>query len=326
MRILTMPASCVRAAASAVTLAAVCFTMLSIPSAVEAMARDWLSIPTSERSIMVKQMMQPRLEEALAEEGLRLGAPIFIRIYKMPRQLELWVEGEDGRYDLFRTFSICAYSGGLGPKHYEGDLQSPEGFYSVRAENLNPNSRFHLSFDIGFPNAYDRAHGRTGAHLMVHGDCISEGCYAMTDGRIEEIYTLAAAALDEGQTEIPVHIFPFRMSTAAVNASRRMEYHDFWRNLLEGHALFEKTRVPPMVYVSRDQYIFAPRKPGWRDVETPSRRDAPDRLPLAAPAVMAQMNQGTPEAAEPETDENGETDGEDGVPCGWPKCSLPSVQ
>ncbi|WHI53155.1 L,D-transpeptidase family protein [Microbulbifer sp. MLAF003] len=134
----------------------------------------------------------------LTAQNLEYGAPIFIRIFKGSSTLELWMESNDGRFKLFKEYEICAYSGDLGPKEQEGDLQSPEGFYFVNAGRLNPWSQFHLSFNLGYPNKYDRMQGRTGSALMVHGDCVSIGCYAMTDTNINEIYTLATEALKGG--------------------------------------------------------------------------------------------------------------------------------
>jgi len=128
----------------------------------------------------------PELRKALKEVQLQFGAPVFIRIFKESDELELWMAGSKGRFKLFRTYEICRWSGGLGPKLKEGDRQSPEGFYEVGPDRMNSRSRFHLAFNLGFPNEYDRTRGRTGSYLMVHGSCVSVGCYAMTDDRIEE--------------------------------------------------------------------------------------------------------------------------------------------
>ncbi|SVD61889.1 uncharacterized protein METZ01_LOCUS414743, partial [marine metagenome] len=155
--------------------------------------------------------VRPSMETALHAKGLRWGAPVFIRIFKEEKKLELWVD--DGKvFKHFKTWPICKYSGTLGPKLKEGDRQAPEGFYFVPRSRMNPRSRFHLSFNLGYPNAYDRAHKRTGSALMVHGNCVSIGCYAMTDAGIEEIYSLCDAALTNGQRFFRVHAFPFRMT------------------------------------------------------------------------------------------------------------------
>ncbi len=210
----------------------------------------------------VKGRVAPRLSGALADAGLELGAPVFMRVFKEEAVLELWVRGgASGRYRLFRSYPICAYSGGLGPKLAEGDRQAPEGFYAVGREQMNPRSRFHLSFDLGFPNAYDRLHGRTGSFLMVHGACVSTGCYAMTDPLIEEIYTLADAALAAGQERFQVHCFPFRMSGERMReaVAEGGAWVDFWRGLEGGYLAFESARVPPRVDVAPGgNYRFIP--------------------------------------------------------------------
>jgi len=163
---------------------------------------------------------------------------------------------KDSRFHLFRTYPICTFSGELGPKIQEGDDQSPEGFYFVTPIQLNPLSQFHLSFNLGFPNRYDRAHGRTGSFLMVHGNCVSIGCYAMTDPAIEEIYSLADAAFRNGQAFFRVHIFPFRMSEEKMAFYGTSQWLDYWENLKEGYDFFERTHKVPDVRVLNRRYIF----------------------------------------------------------------------
>lgn len=211
--------------------------------------------PTSARARAAADRVRPALERDLLALGVRVGAPLFLRLHKAEAELELFVD--DGmRYLRFRRYPICAYSGALGPKLREGDGQAPEGFYAVRLEQLNPASRFHLAFDLGFPNAYDRALGRTGSYLMVHGDCVSIGCYAMGDAAIEEIYTLVEAALRGGQPAVPVHIFPFRMDGTGRGANEDARWRDFWENLREGWLAFERTGRPPAVGVRDGRYVF----------------------------------------------------------------------
>ncbi len=199
----------------------------------------------------VLENLRPLLGRAQAHPG----AHVFVRIFKRESELELWLHGADG-YRLIKNYPICAWSGRLGPKLKEGDGQAPEGFYRVVRSALNPASRFHLSFNLGYPNAYDRAHGRTGSWLMVHGNCVSIGCYAMTDPGIEEIYTLMEAALENGQRAVPVHIFPFRMTDANMARASRSRWIGFWRNLKAGHDLFERTKRPPQVRVRNRSYTF----------------------------------------------------------------------
>jgi murein L,D-transpeptidase YafK len=117
----------------------------------------------------------------MAARNTSPGAPILFRSYKKEAEIEVWKQARDGRYVHLKTFPICRWSGQLGPQRQQGDRQAPEGFYSVASGQMNPNSSYHLSFNIGYPNAYDRAHGASGSHLMVHGACSSAGCFAMTD-------------------------------------------------------------------------------------------------------------------------------------------------
>jgi murein L,D-transpeptidase YafK len=200
--------------------------------------------------------LSPQTRALLAEKGMTEEAPILIRVFKTESELEVWKEREDGRFYHFKTYPICSYSGGLGPKVAEGDRQAPEGFYRVSMDQMNPKSQYHLAFNVGFPNTYDRAHGRTGAHIMIHGDCTSRGCYAMTDGVMEEIYILAREALMGGQSSFQVQAYPFRMTQANMTAHQKDQWYDFWRNLKEGYDYFETSRLPPSVEVCEKRYII----------------------------------------------------------------------
>lgn len=204
----------------------------------------------------VRERVTPRLQAEYGAAGLTWGAPVFIRIFKQSRELELWVQNS-ASFTLFKTFPICSFSGDLGPKLAEGDRQSPEGFYRVAPAQMNPNSSYHLSFNLGFPNAYDRSHGRTGSYLMVHGDCLSIGCYAMTDAGIEEIYLAADAAHQGGQAAFDVHIFPFRMTEAAMARQSDHRWAEYWQNLRQGYDLFEADHRPPRVDNQAGRYVFS---------------------------------------------------------------------
>lgn len=222
--------------------------------------------PSSDQSRQACQRVRPDLLGKLEQKGLRLGAPIFVRIFKEPAELEVWLQGIAG-YVLLKTYTICDYSGGLGPKIKEGDKQAPEGFYFVRASQMNPWSKFHLAFDLGFPNFYDQSYGRTGAAIMIHGRCSSAGCFAMADFRMDEIYTLADAALAEGQNAFAVHIFPFRMTEENLAKHGDSQWLPFWRNLKEGYDLFEQYHVPPTVGLLNQKYSFSlptPAEPSHR--------------------------------------------------------------
>ena len=169
--------------------------------------------------------------------------------------LEAFVE-TDGFFEPFKRWPVCYYSGALGPKLKQGDGQSPEGFYWVPPRALNPNSSYHLSFNLGYPNAYDRSHGRTGDYLMVHGNCVSIGCYAMGNDAIEEIFTLLVGAFKNGQCGVRVHIFPFEMDDDLSPARRRSANADFWVNLKQGWDHFKIHKRPPNVEVSGGKYVF----------------------------------------------------------------------
>jgi murein L,D-transpeptidase YafK len=211
-----------------------------------------------DRAADAAHRVRPALEADLAAAHLAFGAPLLLRIFKHEAELEVWV-ADGARFRRFRTYPICTYSGALGPKQRKGDGQAPEGFYSVGAGQLNPYSSYHLSFDLGYPNAYDRAHGRTGSLLMVHGDCVSIGCYAMGDAQIEQIYTLLAAALRHGQRRVEVHAFPFRFDAPPRRDWRRGDWGPFWSELEPAYTALERTGVAPAIRVVDGHYRVAPR-------------------------------------------------------------------
>ncbi|MGJ8677961.1 MAG: L,D-transpeptidase family protein [Akkermansiaceae bacterium] len=201
--------------------------------------------------------MTPRLTQELNDKNLRLGSPVFIRIFKESKELELWVQHASlESFHLYKTYPIAAMSGKLGPKRAEGDRQAPEGFYYVTQSQMKPDSSYHLAFNIGYPNTYDLAHQRTGSFIMVHGDKRSIGCFAMTDPYIEEIYTLCSKALHQGQPYFRVHSFPFRMTEERLTQEKNHRWYDFWKNLQEGYDAFEKSKKPPNVKVAGKRYSF----------------------------------------------------------------------
>ncbi len=193
----------------------------------------------------------------LALKKLKPGNPIFIRIFKEESELEVWMRSSgSNEYKKFKTYNICNWSGKLGPKLKTGDKQAPEGFYVIKPAQLNPNSSYHLSFNLGFPNLYDKAYSRTGSYLMVHGDCKSAGCYAITDAHIEEIYALIREAYRGGQRYFQVHAFPFRMTEMNMRRYEGHRWYDFWRNLKQGYELFERDNIPPAIGVLDKRYVF----------------------------------------------------------------------
>lgn len=240
--------------------------LLMLGAASTAAAAAWLTtgttviqnalvVPTSARAEAAADRVRPSLERELAAQGLEFGAPAFVRIFKQEHELELWLARADGTYALFRSWPICTWSGALGPKTRQGDGQSPEGFYRVAPGQLNPASKYHLAFNLGYPNGYDRAHARTGDFLMVHGNCVSIGCYAMGDAAIDEIYTLVAAALARGQQAFQVHAFPFRFEGVDDARFADARWGGFWRELSAGYFAFERTHVPPRVSVVDARYV-----------------------------------------------------------------------
>lgn len=191
----------------------------------------------------------------LGKKGMDAQSPIFVRIFKEESELEVWKQRDDGRFYHFKTYPICNWSGDLGPKLQQGDRQAPEGFYTISREQMNPDSKYHLALNLGYPNTFDRAHGRTGDYLMIHGKCKSAGCYAMTDALIEEIYGMARESFLGGHDSFNVHAFPFRMTPANMARHAGHPATAFWATLKEGYDYFEMTRQLPTVAVCNRRYV-----------------------------------------------------------------------
>ncbi len=225
---------------------------LTLPYPAPPPAEQWQSLNTADRLANVRSRLLPKLHAELTAKQLQLGQSAFIRIFKESRELELWLKDKNGKWQLFRNYPIATFSGTLGPKTREGDQQAPEGCYSVTQQQLNPASSYHLSFNIGYPNAYDLAHQRTGSLIMIHGSTVSVGCFAMTDPLIEEIYLIVAAALQHTPA-VPVHSLPFRM-TAERMQNADPAHLDFWRNLQSAHDLFENAHRVPRISVINGLY------------------------------------------------------------------------
>jgi len=216
----------------------------------------------------------------LAKKGMQPGSPIFVRIFKEDSELEIWKQRDDGRFYHFKSYPICNWSGTIGPKLSYGDRQAPEGFYTITPALMNPNSKYYLSFNLGYPNAYDRAWSRTGDSVMVHGNCRSAGCYAMTDALMEEIYGLTREALKAGQPSFQVQALPFRMTDARMAREKNSKWFSYWKTLKQGYDYFEKYRVPPNVVVCERRYVVG--------VVAQSRPDADGGCPaFLRPAVTA---------------------------------------
>ncbi|GHA38924.1 hypothetical protein GCM10007989_38340 [Devosia pacifica] len=207
------------------------------------------------------------LIDRMAAIGSSPSEPMVVRLFKETSELEVWKRTTSGSYALLKTYEICKWSGALGPKIREGDYQSPEGFYDVTPGLMNPKSSYWLSFNVGFPNKFDQAWGRTGTNLMIHGDCKSVGCYAMTDEGIKEIYAMARETFKGGNRSFQLQLLPFRMSEANMAANAASPHLAFWENLKEGTDAFEATRQPPTWDVCERRYIFNKGAPGSQPLD-----------------------------------------------------------
>jgi murein L,D-transpeptidase YafK len=206
--------------------------------------------------------LSPQMLALLQTKNMPKDSPILVRIFKEESELEVWKQDTSGRYALLKVYPICRWSGDLGPKVKEGDRQAPEGFYAITPGLMNPNSSYYLAINTGFPNAYDRANNRHGAFLMIHGDCSSRGCYAMTDEEIGEIYALGREAFLGGQKEFQIQAYPFRMTPANLARHRNNPSMPFWQMIKEGYDHFEVSHLEPKVDVCDRHYVFDAVAPG----------------------------------------------------------------
>ena len=197
-----------------------------------------------------------KLLAEIADKDMDPQSPMLVRLFKQEAELEVWKQNRSGRFELLKVYPICRWSGDLGPKIREGDRQAPEGFYTISPAQMNPQSAYYLSFNTGFPNTYDRALGRTGSELMVHGDCSSRGCYAMTDEQISEIYSLGRESFFGGQRAFQFQAYPFRMTALNMAKHRNSPHLAFWKMLKEGNDHFEVTHLEPKVDVCEKHYVF----------------------------------------------------------------------
>ena len=214
---------------------------------------DLSILPMSEKAA---RPLSDKMVKEIQSKNMDMESPILVRLFKEESELEIWKQNRDGRFALLKTYPICRWSGELGPKIKEGDRQAPEGFYSITPGQMNPNSQYYLSFDLGYPNAFDRAHGRTGAQLMVHGDCSSRGCYSMTDEQISEIYALGRDSFFGGQKSFQVQAYPFRMTAQNLAKHRNSPHLAFWKMLKKGNDHFEVSKLEPKVNVCDKRYVF----------------------------------------------------------------------
>jgi murein L,D-transpeptidase YafK len=197
-------------------------------------------VPSTIRSKTAVKNQLDSLKNEFKSKGFSWGEAVFFRIIKNTYDFEVWIK-KGATYELFTTYKICTYSGGLGTKKKQGDNKSPEGLYTIYANQMNPNSDYHLAFNIGYPNNYERKKGYTGSAIMIHGSCVSIGCYAMTNPIIEKIWTIMDAAYTKGQEKIQLHIFPFKLSNANLEKEEYKVHEDynFWKELQEPFNKFE---------------------------------------------------------------------------------------
>ena len=205
--------------------------------------------------------LPPALLSLLRQKQMPKHSPILVRIFKEEAELEVWKQDTTGRFEILKTFPICRWSGDLGPKFYEGDRQAPEGFYTITPELINPNSSFYLAINMGFPNSFDKANDRDGTFLMIHGDCASSGCYAMTDEQISEIYSLARNSFLGGRPSFQIQAYPFRLTPANLARHRNSPNLAFWKMLKIGNDHFEATHLEPKVDVCDRLYVFDAEAP-----------------------------------------------------------------
>ncbi len=233
------------------------------------------TIPTTGRAMAP---LSEKMVAEIADKRMDKDSPILVRIFKEEAELEVWKKNQEGEFALLKTYPICKWSGDLGPKKKQGDRQAPEGFYTITPGLMNPNSNYYLAFNTGYPNAYDRAWGRTGSELMVHGDCSSRGCYAMTDEQIQEIYALARESFFGGQKEFQLAAFPFHMTALNMAKHRNNPNFAFWKMLKEGYDSFEATHQEPKVGVCEKRYVFDAAPP--ENSSTPLRFSPAGKCPV----------------------------------------------
>lgn len=199
------------------------------------------------------------LKKELSKKGFNGAFKLHLAAYKSEGKLEVWLQTEtQKKYEHFKTYNFCAHSGTLGPKSKEGDLQTPEGFYYISA--FNPKSNFYLSLGINYPNSVDRLRSgqeKPGSDIYIHGNCVTIGCIPLTDEKIKEVYVLGVEARNSGQTNIPVYIFPFKMTES--NFKKHIAQYPgqtkFWQSLQPGYAYFEKNRTLPKVTQVKGNYV-----------------------------------------------------------------------
>lgn len=243
--------------------------------------------------------LPPAVEAAIILHSIAPEAPIYLRVFKEESELEVWKARPNGRYALIKTFPVCNWGGTVGPKQSVGDRMSPEGFYNITPGALKPDSKYHLAFNIGYPNALDRALGRTGAFIMVHGNCVSVGCFAMSDTLIEEIYAFVRDSLAAGQTSIPIHVFPFRMTDENMKRFANNPARDTWGPLKEAYDDFSETREPPRIGMCGKHYVINPITPVGMNPEAACPVQIGKRLAPMSPRKAKKLAKADPDFVAP---------------------------
>jgi murein L,D-transpeptidase YafK len=196
-----------------------------------------------------------RLQFAFDDLDLRFGSPIYLRLIKAQKRLEVWVQKRGAAFVRLRAYRICGTSAPLGPRRTGSAPQQPEGFYVLGPANLRPHPIAYLGMDIGWPNSFDRAQGWRGATSLLQAGCASEPHFGLTDQDLEEVYTLVHGALSGGQVGVPLHIFPFAMGALAMISNNNGPNAAFWRDLEPAWRAFERTKKPPQVRVLGRRYV-----------------------------------------------------------------------
>ena len=205
--------------------------------------------------------LSSELLSLLRQKKMPKHSPILLRVFKEEAELEVWKQDNTGHFQFVKVYPICRWSGDLGPKLHQGDRQTPEGFYTITPKLMNSNSNFYLAINTGFPNAFDKANDRDGTFLMIHGDCSSSGCYAMTDEQISEIYSLARDSFLGGHPSFQIQAYPFRMTPENLARHRTNPHMAFWKMLKIGNDHFETTHLQPRVDVCDRRYVFDAQPP-----------------------------------------------------------------
>jgi len=237
--------------ATMVRVLALTAALAGVVTPLRCLGEDGSQLPTK-----ATQEVSHELLSLFQQKNMSKNSPILVRIFKEESELEVWKQDTTGHFQILKVYPICRWSGDLGPKLHEGDRQAPEGFYRITPELMNPNSNYYLAINIGFPNSFDKANDRDGTFLMIHGDCWSSGCYAMTDEQMGEVYSLVRDSLVGGQPSFQIQAYPFRLTPANLARHRTNPNMDFWKMLKIGNDHFEATRLEPKVDVCDRRYVF----------------------------------------------------------------------